>query len=398
MKVLCLGGAGRICRESILDLVQYSSFEKITVADFNEAEGRKIVESLQDPRVDFIQINVHDHEDTVNKMRGYDIVMDGTTITLNGLSTACIAEAGCHGVNLNGFGAEEASDHIFKQNGKTCVPGFGMTPGVTQMMAMHAANQLDRVESVRVSHGAFRPIAFSRSITETTTYEYDPLLPGRVVFENGEFIQVPPFARPREIQLPEPYGQTVQYIIPHAETKTLATALADKHVQLIEVRGTWPAKNMQLVRALYDWGFMRNDKINVNGKEIGILDCISEYLFHSTEGQETELYGYSLHVEVIGEKDGQRVQHVLYHTHPASDGSVEGWEKLRAYTRNVGIPMAIATEMIAKGMVKKTGVLIPEDAFDPAEVFAELEKRGIYIHEEITQLDAQTSESVQASR
>ncbi|HBZ81984.1 saccharopine dehydrogenase C-terminal domain-containing protein [Brevibacillus sp. FSL K6-0770] len=398
MKVLCLGGAGRICRESILDLVQYSSFEKITVADFNETEGRKIVESLQDPRVDFIQINVHDHEDTVNKMRGYDIVMDGTTITLNGLSTACIAEAGCHGVNLNGFGAEEASDHIFKQNGKTCVPGFGMTPGVTQMMAMHAANQLDRVESVRVSHGAFRPIAFSRSITETTTYEYDPLLPGRVVFENGEFIQVPPFARPREIQLPEPYGQTVQYIIPHAETKTLATALADKHVQLIEVRGTWPAKNMQLVRALYDWGFMRNDKINVNGKEIGILDCISEYLFHSTEGQETELYGYSLHVEVIGEKDGQRVQHVLYHTHPASDGSVEGWEKLRAYTRNVGIPMAIATEMIAKGMVKKTGVLIPEDAFDPAEVFAELEKRGIYIHEEITQLDAQTSESVQASR
>ncbi|MGG4495208.1 saccharopine dehydrogenase family protein [Brevibacillus reuszeri] len=397
MKVLCLGGAGRICRESILDLVQYSSFEKITVADFNEEEGRKIVEALNDPRVDFVQINVRDHEDTVNKMRGYDIVMDGTTITLNGLSTACIAEAGCHGINLNGFGAEDAYNDTFKKHAKTCVPGFGMTPGVTQMMAMHAANQLDTVETVRVSHGAFRPIAFSRSITETTTYEYDPLLPGRVVFENGEFVQVPPFARPREIQLPEPYGKTVQYIIPHAETKTLATALADKQVQLIEVRGTWPAKNMQLVRALYDWGFMRNDKITVNDKEIGVLDCISEYLFHSTEGQETELYGYSLHVEVIGTKEGRRVQHVLYHTHPASDGSVEGWEKLRAYTRNVGIPMAIATEMIAKGMVKKTGVLIPEDAFEPAEVFAELEKRGIYMHEEITQLDAE-NESVEVVR
>ncbi|MED1953989.1 saccharopine dehydrogenase family protein [Brevibacillus centrosporus] len=394
MKVLCLGGAGRICRESILDLVQYSSFEKITVADFNEAEGRAVVEALNDPRVDFVQINVRDHEDTVNKMKGYDIVMDGTTITLNGLSTACIAEAGCHGINLNGFGAEDAYHDIFQKNNKTCVPGFGMTPGVTQMMAMHAANQLDAVESVRVSHGAFRPIAFSRSITETTTYEYDPLLPGRVVYENGEFVQVPPFARPREIALPEPYGKTVQYIIPHAETKTLAQALASKNVQLIEVRGTWPAKNMQLVRALYDWGFMRNDQITVNGKEIGILDCISEYLFHSTEGQETQLYGYSLHVEVVGVKDGRRVQHILYHTHPASDGSVEGWEKLRAYTRNVGIPMAIATELIAKGQVKKTGVLIPEDAFEPAEIFAELEKRGIFMHEEITQLD----ESVQVAR
>lgn len=394
VKVLCLGGAGRICRESILDLVQYSSFEKITVADFNEAEGRAVVEALNDPRVDFVQINVRDHEDTVNKMKGYDIVMDGTTITLNGLSTACIAEAGCHGINLNGFGAEDAYHDIFQKNNKTCVPGFGMTPGVTQMMAMHASNQLDAVESVRVSHGAFRPIAFSRSITETTTYEYDPLLPGRVVYENGEFVQVPPFARPREIALPEPYGKTVQYIIPHAETKTLAQALASKNVQLIEVRGTWPAKNMQLVRALYDWGFMRNDQITVNGKEIGVLDCISEYLFHSTEGQETQLYGYSLHVEVVGVKDGRRVQHILYHTHPASDGSVEGWEKLRAYTRNVGIPMAIATELIAKGQVKKTGVLIPEDAFEPAEIFAELEKRGIFMHEEITQLD----ESVQVAR
>jgi len=393
MKVFCLGGAGRICREAVLDLVQHSSFEKFTIGDFNEEEGRKLIEWLNDPRVDFVKVNVKDHEATVQQMRGYDIVMDGTTITLNGLSTACIAEAGCHGINLNGFGAEDAQDELFKKNGKTCVPGFGMTPGVTQMMAMHAANQLDTVESVRVSHGSFRPIAFSRSITETTTYEYDPDLPGRIVYENGQFIQVPPFARPREIQLPEPYGKTVQYIIPHAETKTLAKALAHKGVNLIEVRGTWPMKNMQLVRALYDWGFMRNDKIKVNGTEIGILDCISEYLFNTKEGQETELYGYSLHIEVIGKKDGQKVQHILYHTHPASDGSVEGWEKLRAYTRNVGIPMAIATELIAKGKVKKTGVLIPEEAFEPTDIFQELEKRGIYIHEEISFIDEVGSES-----
>ena len=33
MKVFCLGGAGRICREAIHDLVQFSDFEQITVAD-----------------------------------------------------------------------------------------------------------------------------------------------------------------------------------------------------------------------------------------------------------------------------------------------------------------------------------------------------------------------------
>jgi len=181
LKVFCLGGAGKICREAILDLVQFSSFETITVADFNEEEGRKVVEWLNDPRVDFVKVDVTNHEDTVAKMKGYDIVMDGTTIKLNGLSTRCIAEAGCHGVNLNGFGEENESHAIFVQNEKTCLPGFGMTPGVTQMMAMHAANQLDTVEYVRVSHGSYRPIAFSASITETTTYEYDPNLPSRTV-------------------------------------------------------------------------------------------------------------------------------------------------------------------------------------------------------------------------
>jgi hypothetical protein len=33
MKAVCLGGAGRIARESLFDLVEFSDFEKITVAD-----------------------------------------------------------------------------------------------------------------------------------------------------------------------------------------------------------------------------------------------------------------------------------------------------------------------------------------------------------------------------
>ncbi|MEI8217290.1 MAG: saccharopine dehydrogenase C-terminal domain-containing protein [Eubacteriales bacterium] len=384
MKVFCLGGAGKICRESILDLVLYSSFEKITVADFNEEEGRKVVAWLNDPRVDFVKVDVNDHSATVDQMKGYDIVMDGTQITLNGISTAQIAEAGCHGINLNGFGEENTANSTFIKNGKTMVPGFGMTPGTTQMMAMYAANQLDTVDIVRVSHGSYRPIAFSKSITETTTYEYDPNLPSRVVFEDGDFKQVPPFARPRMIELPEPYGPGEEYIIPHSETVTLAKNLKVKGIQLIEVRGTWPAKNMQLVRTLFDWGILKNEKIQVNGADVGIMDCIAEYLIKSQIGTETELYGYALHVEVIGTKDSKKIKHTLWHTHPTSDGSIPGWEKLRAYTRNVGIPMAIATEMIANGKFsKKIGVITPEEAFDPKEYFKELEKREIFIHEEI---------------
>jgi len=388
MKVLCLGGAGKISRESVHDLVEFSDFKKITIGDFNEDAGHEVVAWLNDPRVDFRKVDIHDQAATGRIMRGYDIVMDGTTISLNDRSTACIAEAGVNGINLNGFGDEYKYDSVFKRFNKVHVPGFGMTPGITDMMAKYAIDRLDQVDTVRISHGAFRPIAFSASITETTTTEYDPKFPGRVVYENGQFVQVPPFARPLDVELPGPYGTHPEYIIPHSETKTVAAYLENqgKQARLIEVRGTWPPQNMQLVRALYDWGILRNDKIKIAGVEIGIMDAVSAYLMQYPVGQETKLYGYALHVDVTGTKEGKKLRYLLTHTHPASDGSVAGWEKLRAYTRCVGIPMGIATALIAKGKVKRTGVVMPEFAFDPEEIFRELEKRQIFVHIQIVNL------------
>ena len=382
MKVFRLGAAGRISRESVMDLVQHSDFDTITIGDYNVEEAKKVAQWLDDDRVNVVKADVNDVEATAQLMRGYDVVMDGTQITLNGKSTECIAKAGCSGVNLNGFGEENQWNEMFKAAGKVCVPGFGMTPGVTQMMAMHLSNQLDTVEEVYVSHGAFRPFAFSKSITETTTYEYDPELKSRVVFEDGEFIQVPPFARPREVKLPQPYGDTVQYIIPHSETITLSQALKDKGVRLIEVRGTWPKQNMTLVRGLYDYGILRNPEIQVGNQKVGLMTLIGDYLVNSEEGKKTELYGYSLHVEVAGIKDGVKKRGIIYHTHPASDGSVKDWEGLRAYTKNVGIPLSIAAQLLAQGKVKSSGILIPENAFEPEIIFKELKKRDIFMHEE----------------
>jgi len=393
MKIFCLGGAGRICREAALDLVQFAHFSQMTIGDIDENMGTEVVTWLNDPRVDFQKVDLTNFEQTVKTLAGYDIVMDGTTISLNERSTACIAKAGAHGINLNGFGDEYKYHAQFEEQGKLCVPGFGMTPGTTNMMAVHICRQLDSVHTVRVSHGAFRPVAFSASIAETTTYEYDPELPSRVVYENGEFKQVKPFARPRDITLPEPYGTHPQYIIPHSETKTLAEYLADKNVKLIEVRGTWPPRNMQLIKTLYDWGFMRNDKISLKAAdgsthEHGIMDAIAQYLIQSGEGKTTDLYGYALHVEITGTRDGKHFRHTMTHTHPPSDGSVPEWAGLRAYTRNVGIPMGIGVKLMIEGKAQGKGVLIPERVFNPDDIFAELKQREIFVHEEIEEIAA----------
>ena len=65
---------------------------------------------------------------------------------------------------------------------------------------------------------------------------------------------------------------------------------------------------------------------------------------------------------------------------------MEGWEKLRAYTRCVGVPIGIGAQMTSKGRVKGTGVIALELAFSPEEMFAELEKRGIIVHKQVNVL------------
>lgn len=395
MQIMVLGGAGRIIRESALDFVRTTDFERLTVADIDAAEAAAVADWLRanagralPGTIDHARIDVREPA-AAEALAGRDLVMDGTPISLNDVSTARIAEAGAHTVNLNGMSREWDLDDVFRRRGRTCVPGFGMTPGTTNMMALAAARQLLKVDEVHISHGAFRPIAFSDAIAETTRIEYQPDLPSRVVFEDGEFIQVPPFARPRAIELPPPFGTHTQYIIPHPETVTLARTLAAKGVELIEVRGTWPPANMELLRALHDWGFLRNDIVRLGDAEFGILDAIGRYLRTSHEGTTTRLYGYALHVEVTGRAaDGRRMCHVLINRHPPSGGSVPEWAGLRAYTRSVGIPLSIAARMILDGRVSGPGVLAPEEAFEPDAVFAELARREIVIEHTTEELDA----------
>ena len=68
MKVFCLGAAGRISRESALDLVQHSSFEKITIGDYNYEEACKVAEWLNDSRVNVVKIDVNQTEEAAALM------------------------------------------------------------------------------------------------------------------------------------------------------------------------------------------------------------------------------------------------------------------------------------------------------------------------------------------
>ena len=182
-KVLSIGGAGKICRETIADLVVTTTanvVSKITVGDLDEEAGSEVVSSLNDPRVDFKRVDVNKTDELIKLMKQYDLVMSGTSLGLNPTVMSCAAKAKIPGISLTGFGGWDL-DQEFKDCGKIFIPGFGMTPGTTNVMAMFAYNQLDTVDTICISHGAYRPIAYSPAIRETTRFEYDPDLKSRTV-------------------------------------------------------------------------------------------------------------------------------------------------------------------------------------------------------------------------
>jgi saccharopine dehydrogenase-like NADP-dependent oxidoreductase len=379
MRILCVGAGGRISRESVKDLVGTSDFTQITIGDINEAVAQEVMEEIGDDRVDVVRFDITDSARAVEVMRQYDLVMSGMPIKFDELLVKMVVEARVNGLDINGMGNTFGFDAPARQAGIVYVPGVGMTPGTTNILARYAADQMERVDEIYISHGAFRAISLSPGLASTTFIEYDPNLESRVIYDNKKYVRVPPFSLKKMIELPQPFGTLPQYVIPHPEAFTIPKYI--KGVKRIEVRGTWPEKNMRLVRALYDYGFLRNDKVKVNGVEISALDFIVAYLDQAPEGKEQDLWGYALHVEVTGMRDGKSVRHVLTTTHPLAD--VKGWEGPRAYTRSVGIPLSIGAQMIASGKVKGKGVVAREGAFDPLEFIQELAKRGIKVHERI---------------
>ena len=380
MKILCVGGAGQICRESIKDLVEFSDFKMITIGDINEVAAREVIDEISDARVDFVKFDVTDTEKAIETIKRYDVVMASMPIKFDELVVDTVIKAGVSGLDITGMGGTYFDyDEQAKEAGIIYVPGVGMTPGTTNILTRYAADQMDKMDEIYISHGAFRAIAHSPGLSSTTFLEYDPNLPGRVVYDNGEYIHVPPFSLEKMVELPEPYGTLPEYIIPHPESFTIPKYI--KGVKRIEVRGTWPEKNMRLIKALHDYGFLRNDKIKINGVEIGSRDFVAAYLGQAPEGKEQDIWGYALHVEVVGSRNGKKVRHILTTTHPSEE--VTGWEGPRAYTKSVGVPLSIGAQMIASGRVKTKGVVAPEGAFDPLEFIKELARRGVRVKEKI---------------
>jgi len=376
VRVLVLGGAGAVCNETTRDLVKYSDFDEIVVADYNLEAANALVEEIKDKRLETVFFDANVYNSMLKLFPGFDVVVNGLPWKYDLIVTKACVEVGVNGLDVSSVEEQWDFHTTAKDKDMIFIPGVGATPGITNVMARHAADQMDEVDEIQVNFAAFRCPAPAPGLLITFLYEFHPKTEERVYFEDGEFVWVGPFEGLKTVNFIGPIGEQEVCYIPHEETWTMPKSLGAKAVS---VRGCFPPHAMRLAKALFESGLYSEEPISVKGVETTAFEMMHEILLQLPETKETPLWAYGLVVEVFGKKDGRDVKITHWNQHPP----MEEWGGKAAYYKNIAIPLSIGAQMIARGDVEARGVLPPESVIDPNIFFAELEKRGITVNQRI---------------
>ncbi len=379
-KVLVLGGAGTVCSETTRDLAQYSDFDEIVIADYNIDAANRLIKEIGDPRLKAVQFDARDYDSMLKLFPGHDVVISGLPCEYDLTITKACAEVGVNGLDVATEENQWSYDAIAKEKDMVYIPGVGATPGITNAMARHAVNQMDEVEEIQINFAAFRCPAPAPGLLVTFLWEFDPKTETRFYVKNGERHMVGPLEGIKKVDFKGEIGVQEVCYIPHPETRTMPKSLGVKNVS---VHGCFPPEAMNLAKALVDWDLFDKTPFTYKGVETSIYDLVYEALLRSPRTKETPVWGYGLIVEVFGKKDNKDLKIKLWNEHPP----MAEWGGKAAYYKNIGIPLSIGAQMIARGDVKVRGVVPPEIAIDPVIFFDELKRRDIIIKQEIEWLE-----------
>lgn len=374
VKLLALGGSGNMGQVAVKTILKGLYIDQLIVADYDIDRASKFVESLDDERVSAQHIDVQDTRALEDLMREVDIVMNtvgpfyryGYDIVRSAIA------AGCSYVDIN-------DDHgptqkVLELDGEAreaeviILIGMGASPGITNILARHAANQLDEVGYIQTvwGHvgGILRPAsAISRKSKRRATehrvdaafeHYFECASSKAPVFRDGKFVDIIPLEDGEEVTFPN--GKGFFRYFGHGEPVTLPRFIGKG------IRGA----------------------CNLVGLEPEELDISREFASKIRAGELTPSQAAGMYAEEVYARKQQRQGVVdlgprVGGLHASASGIKSGkkvrygygclGEPLGGMSGVTGIPLAIAVEMLLEGEIEQTGVLAPEACVDPLPFF-----------------------------
>lgn len=331
-------------------------------------------------KVKYAYVNVRDVKETAAliKKSGAKIVLNCVELRLNlEVMKACI-EANVHYLDLGGLQEmtieQYKLDKEFRKRNTVALLGCGSTPGIANVMASHAVNQLDLVYHIDLGFAwdsNIKKFVLPYSI-ESIVYELTTM---PVVLEQGKFAKSRTCALEKIGPL-KGVGKQVIYCIVHSEVFTFGRYFKNKGLENIHYAAGFPVHSHKFLKILIDLGFGSKDVINLNGKEIKILDFTREVLKeekHPKNYKEIE----NIWLKAIGEKDGKAKTITMN----CLTKTLKGFEDAGSNI-NTGMTISIMGQMLYQSKIKEIGVTAPEACVPCGYFFEELAERKITIYQD----------------
>jgi saccharopine dehydrogenase-like NADP-dependent oxidoreductase len=387
MKIIVLGGAGKMGCIAVQDLAGDKRVGEVIITDQDVAQARTVAGIINSPKVSIQTVDVTDHHALVNLLRGADACLNATVYYFNlQVMEACL-EAGVHYTDMGGLFHTtrkqlELSDR-FAAAGLSAVLGMGSAPGVPNVQARYAADRLDTIEYIRIYDGIKPPPPDDVRFTYAVPTIVDELTLAPMVYRKGEFVACQPLSEFEDYWFTPPIGLLPMHLSLHSEVATLPITFQDKGLKecFFKINYWGMAKEtVEKIRVLAEFGFAGREPVEVKGHSVVprdlLVEMMSEYVPPITEflappKNQPPDWAKEIVTEVRGEKDGKAVTYRL--------GTLTCKGALPT-----GVAPARAALWLAEGRIPP-GVHPPEAVIEPEPFFKELEGREIYTQVSVTE-------------
>lgn len=386
MKIIVLGGAGKMGSISVQDLTINPRVDEVVLADLNLDAAKTVADYLGSPKLSLQQIDLNDHAGLVAALQGVDACVNATVYYTNlQVMEACL-EAGIHYTDMGGLFHTtrkqlELHDR-FVEAGISAVLGMGSAPGAPNISTRYAADRLDTVEHIRIYDGIQPPPPDQVAFTYAVPTIIDEMTFKPMVFRDGEFIECEPLTEFEDYQFADPLGILPMHLSLHSEVATLPVSFKDNGVKecFFKINYWGMAKELvERVKVLADFGLASDEPVEIKGMQIAPRDFMIAMMggyvppteaFLAPPTNQPPNWTKEIVTEVKGTVDGKPT------TYRMGILTVKG-------ALPTGVIPARGATWQAAGRVKP-GVHPPELAFDPEPFLKELEERDIYTQITVT--------------
>jgi saccharopine dehydrogenase (NAD+, L-lysine-forming) len=387
MRIVVLGGAGKMGCISVQDLAGHPLVDEVVIADQDISQGRTVARIVGSPKVAVQQVDATSHDEVVSVLRNADACLNATVYYFNlAIMKACL-EAGVAYTDMGGLFHTtrkqlELHDR-FAEAGLSAVLGMGSAPGVPNIQARYAADRLDTVESVRIYDGIKPPPPDDVRFTYAVPTIVDEMTMPPMVFRAGEFVACEPLSEFEDYWFTPPIGLLPMHLSLHSEVATLPISFQNKGLKECSFKiNYWgmAKETVEKVRVLADFGFAGEEPVQMKGQSVVPRDLLiammSQYVppideFLAPPKTKPPDWVKEIVTEVRGTKDGNALTFRL--------GTVTCKGALPT-----GVVPARAAVWLAEGRVPP-GVYPPEAVLDPEPFLKELEDREICTLVTVTQ-------------